>query len=125
MPPPDRQQGISVDLRDYKERVAKGTLTLQRLGKKSFQMIMSQYDSMRGDELDPVVVPIDPDSIDGSIKIQEKVIEDANKALESLKLLRSEMDEMIANKSTVAQPNKTAIAEAVGGAIAPLDETKK
>ncbi len=109
MPPNQGQgQGVSIDLRDYKERAAAGNITLQRLGPKTFQMIMAQYDPYRGEPLEPVVVALDIDSIDASIKQQEKVIADANAMLDNLNDLKAEMDAMDASGTTLATPTGSA-----------------
>lgn len=105
MPSPE---GVSIDLRQYNDRVAKGGVSVQRLGPKSFQMIVKNFDPANGQELEPSIVPINIDGLDISIEQTQAQIADLEKAKASLTQLKVDMQAMETSGQTVTSPTAPA-----------------
>lgn len=87
-------QGVSIDLRQFNDRAAKGSVSVQRLGPKSFQMIVRNFDPADGKEQEPSIVPVNIEGLDMSIQQTDLQIKELEAAKASMQQLRDHMQGM-------------------------------
>lgn len=81
-----------MELGRYKEIKEKGAASLQKLGPDTFQIVAKRYDSSTGVEQAPEIAQVNKQGLDSAIKQVEAQMKSLQDALDSLNMLKSEID---------------------------------
>jgi hypothetical protein len=90
-----------MDLSRYKELKEKGSIKLQRLGPNFFQIVSRQFDSHNGKELTPEVVNCNAQGVVEATKQADTALKKHQDAVESLNMLKVDMETAEAKNESV------------------------
>ncbi len=95
---------MPLDLTRYTECKEKKSVTLQRLGPKKYQAIVTKFDQFSKEQVDSDVQEFTRDSIEASIKNIDEQIANLQKAKSGLTVLTTDINELDA-LSTAPKPS--------------------